>query len=43
MKDRFVQTGLIPVFVPEAEFAREMQAHQKMVAELVRSAKIPQQ
>jgi len=43
MKERFVQSGLIPVFVPEADFAREMAGHQKMVSELVRSAKIPLQ
>jgi tripartite-type tricarboxylate transporter receptor subunit TctC len=43
MRERFVQAGLIPALVQEAEFAREIAAHQKIVADLVRTANIPQQ
>jgi tripartite-type tricarboxylate transporter receptor subunit TctC len=42
MRDRFVQAGLIPTLVQDAEFANEIVAHQKIVADLVRTANIPQ-
>ena len=42
-RDRFVQAGLIPALVQEADFARQIAADQKVVADLVRSANIPQQ
>lgn len=40
MRDRFTQAGLIPASLQDAEFAREIMAHQRIVGELVRSAKI---
>jgi tripartite-type tricarboxylate transporter receptor subunit TctC len=42
-RERFVQAGLIPALVQGADFAREIAAHQKIVADLVRTANIPQQ
>jgi tripartite-type tricarboxylate transporter receptor subunit TctC len=43
LRDQFTQSGLIPTFVREDEFARLITTHQKMVADLVRTAKVPQQ
>lgn len=43
MRERFVQAGLIPAALTDTEFARAMAAHQKVVADLVRAANIPQQ
>lgn len=43
MRERFLQAGLIPASVAEADFARAIAAHQKVVADLVRAANIPQQ
>lgn len=43
IRERFEQGGLIPAFVPEADFARQIAAHQKVVAELARAARIPPQ
>jgi tripartite-type tricarboxylate transporter receptor subunit TctC len=42
MRDRFMQAGLIPALVQDAAFASEIMAHQKIVADLVRTANIPQ-
>jgi tripartite-type tricarboxylate transporter receptor subunit TctC len=42
-RERFTNAGLIPAFVQEADFAREITEHQKVVAEIVRAANIPQQ
>lgn len=42
MHERFVQAGLIPALVQDAAFASEIAAHQKIVADLVRTANIPQ-
>ena len=42
MRDRFLQAGLIPALVQDADFASEIAAHQKIVADLVRTANIPQ-
>lgn len=41
-RERFVQAGLVPSTLQEAEFARQVAADQKVVADLVRKAKIPQ-
>jgi tripartite-type tricarboxylate transporter receptor subunit TctC len=43
VRDRFVQAGLIPALIQDGEFAREIAADRKVVADLVRSANIPQQ
>ena len=43
VKDRFVQSGLVPASLVEAGFARAMVAQQKLVADLVKSANIPLQ
>lgn len=43
MRERFVQAGLIPALVQEAEFARDITEHQKIVADIVRASNIPQQ
>jgi tripartite-type tricarboxylate transporter receptor subunit TctC len=42
-RDRFTQAGLIPALIQEGDFAREITAHQKVVADLVRTANLPQQ
>ena len=42
-RDRLVQAGLVPADVMEADFARMIAANQKVVAEIVRKANIPQQ
>jgi len=42
-RERFVQAGLVPDGMQEAEFAREIAAHQKIVADIVRAANIPLQ
>lgn len=42
-RERFVQAGLVPEMLPQADFAREIAAHQKVVAELIRTANIPLQ
>ena len=39
-RDRFVQSGLVPVAVAGADFARLIEANQKVVADLVRTARI---
>jgi tripartite-type tricarboxylate transporter receptor subunit TctC len=41
LRERFVQAGLIPASIQGADFAREILAHQKIVADLVRTAHIP--
>ena len=41
-RERFVQAGLVPSMEQEAAFGRQIAADQKIVAELVRTAKIPQ-
>jgi tripartite-type tricarboxylate transporter receptor subunit TctC len=43
IRERFAQGGLIPAFVADAEFGRQVANHQKVVADLVRAARIPQQ
>jgi len=43
VKDRMVQAGLLPAMVMEGDFARTIVANQKVVADLVRAAKIPPQ
>ena len=42
-RERLVQAGLVPAMVLEADFARTIVANQKVVADLVRQANIPQQ
>jgi tripartite-type tricarboxylate transporter receptor subunit TctC len=42
-RERFVQAGLIPTMVAEAEFVKLITANQKIVADLVRKANIPPQ
>jgi tripartite-type tricarboxylate transporter receptor subunit TctC len=42
-RERLVQAGLVPAMVLEGEFAKTIVAHQKVVADLVRQANIPQQ
>jgi tripartite-type tricarboxylate transporter receptor subunit TctC len=41
LREHFVQAGLIPASIQGADFAREILAHQKIVADLVRTAHIP--
>ena len=43
IRERFAQGGLIPASVTDADFARQVTAHQKIVADLVRAARIPPQ
>lgn len=42
-RERLVQSGLVPAMIMEADFAKTIAANQKVVAELVRKANIPQQ
>jgi tripartite-type tricarboxylate transporter receptor subunit TctC len=42
IRERFVQAGLVPSTLQEDAFARQIAADQKVVADLVRKAKIPQ-
>lgn len=42
-RDKLVQAGLVPSMIMEGEFAKTIVANQKIVADLVRQANIPQQ
>jgi tripartite-type tricarboxylate transporter receptor subunit TctC len=43
IRDRFMQGGLIPAMVVDSDFGRLVGEQQKIVADLVRAARIPQQ
>lgn len=43
IRERFLQGGLIPTMVMDADFGRLVGEQQKIVADLVRAARIPQQ
>ena len=43
IRERFLQGGLIPAIVVDADFGRLVGEQQKIVADLVRAARIPQQ